>query len=138
MPSFSVRVFAGVQFVDCALAAAAYVRCAAGGQEEETASGAQRQGCALRRREASWRLECDLVPVCQELGRGEQAEVRAWYQPHVSDSESHLSDRGDLELGLQAYAVASLHDPVDAGDGVAAWSEVRQVAALPVYVPRRS
>lgn len=37
----------------------------------------------------------------------------------------------------RAYTMASLDSPVDAGDGVAAWSEVCQIAAPPVYVPRR-
>ena len=63
--------------------------CAAGGQEEETAGGAQWQSLRVWRFEVCWRLERDLVPVCQELGRGEQAQVRAWYQAHVTDSESH-------------------------------------------------
>ena len=54
------------------------------------------------------------------------------------ESESHCLIEVIENLDFErAYTMASLDSSVDAGDGVAAGPEVRQVAAPRVYVPRR-
>ena len=75
--------------------------------------------------QVSWRLESDLIPVGQELRSGEKTRVRPRNETYVRDLQCH----GLIEVILDEYfegahALASLYNSIDAGDGVATWSEV--------------